>query len=136
MPNSPRLSDRTRATVPPLLAMAGIFALSSVPGSLPADVSGAYRVFLWVPPDVQNLLHVPVFGLLAALWQQAARRWRLRPGPSAALALGLTLAYAAFDEWYQLHVPGRYANLTDLSLDALGAVLGVGLMLLWQRRTP
>jgi VanZ family protein len=32
-----------------------------------------------------------------------------------------------FDEWHQSFVPGRFASLTDVVLNVLGAVLGIWL---------
>ena len=131
-------ADRTVATLLPLATMAAIFVLSSIPGSIAADDPASYRIFLWVPPDVQNVLHVPVFAVLAALWQRAAELWFDRVRLAAAFAWVTTVAYGGIDEWHQMHVPGRYASFTDLALDAVGASLGIGLVLVrrWRAQRP
>ena len=46
----------------------------------------------------------------------------------------LTLLFAFTDEFHQLFTPGRAFQLVDLLLDAFGALLGLGLYLLWARR--
>ena len=74
----------------PLAYMAGIFLLSSVPGEIHPEEPGMLRVFLWVPPDVQNLLHVPVFAGLAWLWCGSLQRLRLPQGTVIWLALVIT----------------------------------------------
>ena len=46
--------------------MAGIYWLSSLPGDDPGQ-AGLAGIIAWTPPALQNLLHVPLFGLLAWL---------------------------------------------------------------------
>ena len=43
---------------------------------------------------------------------------------TALLGIVLTTAYGATDEFHQMFVPGRYAEVKDLLADAIGAVLG------------
>lgn len=110
----------------PCLLMAALFASSSVPG----EVSGQEPdTMTWlvarVAPGVQNLLHVPAFGLLAWLWFRALSP-RCSPRATLAAGVGLTLAYALVDEWHQAHVPGRFPSAADLAADGLGAVLAAG----------
>jgi len=42
--------------------------------------------------------------------------------------------YALFDEIHQMFVPGRAFQLFDLSLDAVGIILGLGIFLILKRR--
>jgi VanZ family protein len=49
------------------------------------------------------------------------------PAASAIGACAIASAYGVFDEWHQSFVPGRYASLTDVTLDVAGAVLGIWL---------
>lgn len=118
----------------PLAFMAVLFASSSVPGEVTGpEAAGVTRWFAWVAPAIQNLLHVPAFGLLAWLWFQAlAPRYSRRV--TLAAGIGLTVAYALVDEWYQAYVPGRFPSATDLAADALGAVLAAGLYAAWHGR--
>ncbi len=114
-----------RSVIPALAWMALIFGLSSIPGVVHPDDDQIYSLFVWLPPDLQNLLHVPVFGMLAWLWQRAFRQSAARPALMDALAVVLTVAYGVLDEWHQAFVPGRYASFTDVLLDGTGALLGV-----------
>ena len=50
-------------------------------------------------------------------------------GRSVLLAWTLTVAYAASDELHQLFVPGRAGRLSDIGIDAAGALLGIALLL-------
>ena len=118
----------------PLAYMAGIFLLSSVPGEIHPEEPGMLRVFLWVPPDVQNLLHVPVYAGLAWLWCGSLQRLRLPQGTVIWLAFALTVGYGLLDELHQSFVPGRLANGADLLLNTLGAALAVWLFRRWPGR--
>lgn len=103
----------------PVLLMACLFGASSIPGDMPGEPPGPMA---WLPPGLQNLLHVPAFGLLAWLWIRGlAPRFRLRTRLVAGISL--TIAYALVDEWHQSYVPGRYSSATDVLADAAGAFL-------------
>lgn len=115
------------AMIPAFAWMALIFVLSSIPGVVHPDDSDVYSLFVWLPPDLQNLLHVPVFAVLAWLWQRALSKSTARLWSVDALAVVLTVAYGFVDEWHQSFVPGRYASLTDVALDGLGALIGIWL---------
>jgi VanZ family protein len=53
-------------------------------------------------------------------------RWR-----TALVAIAITVAYGASDEFHQLFVSGRSADLHDLAADASGAVLAAVLCWAW-----
>lgn len=120
MPNAARL--------PILYALAWmllIFVMSSVPGTVRPEDEEYYRVFLWLPPDVQNVLHVPVFGFLAWLWQRALSLVLATPRRADWGALAIAIGYGVVDEWHQTFVPGRYGSFTDLALDGIGALVAI-----------
>jgi len=72
--------------------------------------------------------HATAYGVLWALWWLATGR---RPW----LALALTVGYAISDEWHQTFVPGRHGQWFDVGVDALGALLAMGLTHpRWKRR--
>ena len=107
--------------------MAGLFALSSIPGTPEPDSGRLAQSLAWTPPALQNLLHLPAYGLLAWLWARLLIHTRLPRSRLLGLALALTLAYALFDEWHQSLVPGRYPSATDLLANALGATIALAL---------
>ena len=107
----------------PLAYMAGIFWTSSIPGQPSVEDPSVNIVFYLMPPELQNLLHVPMFGVLTWLWHWSLRAWLPRGAPLAAIAFVITFCYGVFDELHQLFVPGRYASLTDVVLNTLGAVI-------------
>ena len=111
--------------------MLGIFWLSSIPGDTEPQSGSGQGVIAWVPPALQNLLHVPMFGLLAWLWHWALRAWISRSELLTAAALGLAGGYGVLDELHQLEVAGRYASLTDLSLNLAGVGIALWAVHSW-----
>ena len=108
----------------PLLAWMGlIFYLSAQPDLPHPDVSWADLVF-------GSGAHAFVFGVLAVLWARVLGERR----HAVLVALLLTMLYAFSDEFHQGFVPGRYPDPWDLLCDGIGAVLALGLWLVWQRR--
>jgi VanZ family protein len=111
----------------PLAMMALLFWLSSIPGALYPDDPLVYRLFVWVPPNVQNLLHVPVFGALGWLAGWALQAWIPDVFAAVATAFIWAAGYGVLDEWHQSFVVGRYASLSDVLLDVAGVALGLWL---------
>lgn len=119
-----------RWTLIALAYMAALFLLSSIPGDQELG-----RRILFPPPAVQNLLHVPVYAGLTWIW------WKALASPKPAAKAGRILAAAAIaagygilDEIHQMHVPGRFASVTDALLNAAGAAAVVAWVLLRSRR--
>lgn len=111
--------------VPALLWMLGIFALSSQ-GSLPQA------------PGISSQLmavagHLIAFGVLAILiaWGTGIDFSPLSRRMLAAYAL--TVFYGVSDEIHQSFVPGRYATVQDVAIDAIGAAAGLSVMCLVDR---
>lgn len=102
--------------------MVAIFVLSSIPGK---GGGKAVRFIADLDPQLQNLLHIPLFALLQYLWLRALAAQGARGVGLFAGSLLITLGYGVFDEFHQSFVPGRYASLTDLLLNLTGALVGV-----------
>jgi VanZ family protein len=73
--------------------------------------------------------HAGVFAVLAVCIGLASgwrgwRGWRLM-----LLMMGSTLLLGGLDEWHQFYLPGRHAQWEDLVADALGGLIGAGLVL-------
>jgi len=118
--------------VVPLAYIAAIFALSSIPDTATPE-TGLERVLHWASPELQNLLHIPLFGGLAWCWHWGLRSWVKQERWRFGAALAVTLIYAVLDEIHQLGVPGRFGSLTDVALNAVGAVLVLTVMAARQR---
>jgi len=105
---------------PVILWMALIFYLSGR-----SDIS--------IPSGTDKSLHGFGYTMLALLIVRA-----LAGGLPARITIGTMLAavliattYAATDEFHQMFVPGRTADVRDWIADALGAAVGVGICWLW-----
>src|SRR5574341_1204407 len=93
-----------------------IFALSSIPGQALPHV----RVS-------DKLIHTGEYGLLGLLMCRALTA-QLTTWPRsriALLSLLVAIFYGATDEFHQLFVPARSAELADLAADSVGVTLAV-----------
>lgn len=113
---------------PPLILMAIIFVLSSIPGQLESE---GLKFLTDIDPQLQNMLHVPLFGTLQILWLKALTKRGLSGWKNIVACLAISLAYGCFDELHQMLVPGRYASLIDLFLNFTGIVIGTLVFMLW-----
>jgi VanZ family protein len=96
---------------PPLLLMAVIFALSAQP-----DLNSGLGTWDTIG---RKLVHMASYGLLWWLW------WRALGRRAPALAVAITLTYAATDELHQHFVPGRHGTPVDVAIDAAGVALAM-----------
>ena len=112
-----------RAWGPALLWATVLFLLSAVPG---AGAPG------WVPVN-DKVAHLGLYAVLGATLALGRRRSRGEVPHAWLLALGIL--YGATDEWHQMYVPGRSAELADWLADIAGVVLGYGTTQLLLGRT-
>jgi VanZ family protein len=109
----------------PVCTMMGIiFFLSHTP----AD---SFRLPL--PPGTDKLIHIIIYGILAAAAIVAFdRRTRIERSLKVALLVVLfCLVYGLLDELHQSYIPGRDASIADVVADGVGACL---FCLFWQRK--
>ncbi len=106
--------------VGPLFLMALIFVESSIPMD---GGPGNIQFLTDLDPNLQNLLHIPLYGLLAYLWLRAFHALGLGLWQTIVLSLLITIGYGGFDEVHQSFVPGRYAGLLDICLNTTGALM-------------
>ena len=129
---SVRVVSRRLSVVVPVLCMGLILMVASIPADHGEEVQRRLLRFLLLPSLLQNLAHIPAYALLAFLW-----RWSLdaytRARTAVIMALVLTIGFGIFQEFYQSLIPGRYASLSDVLSDALGAVLGIWVFS-WMRK--
>jgi VanZ family protein len=72
-----------------------------------------------IPSPWDKFAHAGTFGVIAlSLWLAAGRRWLFA-------CAGLALTLACYDEWRQLMLPGREADLYDLLANTAGIALAV-----------
>jgi VanZ family protein len=99
--------------------MGVIYYLSSQPGR---DVPMLFQ-------GQDKLMHLVIFGILGFLLTGAVRAarhgYRARP---FWFVVALVMFYGIADEFHQLFVPGRSADIYDMLADSVGGLLGAGLM--------
>ncbi len=105
--------------LPVILWATMIFCLSSLSFETSPEMPGFLERYRLDKP-----VHLVLFGTLSWLLLQATRRGgTLRLPAAAVLAIFVTSAYGASDEWHQTFVPGRYASVADWAADTAGAVI-------------
>jgi VanZ family protein len=115
--------------LPVIAYMAMLFYLSSL-STLPA------------PPGKISYegVHVLAYAGLAVVTARALARgrWRHVTARIVAGAVAISTAYGLSDEYHQSFVAGRDASAIDLLADAIGSILGTGLLWAWGiiRRRP
>lgn len=82
---------------------------------------------------VRKLAHFTIYALLGSLIFLACCKRRLSSGKCLVWAMVLCILYAITDEWHQYDVPGRGAQLSDVLLDSLGAIIGILFMYIIRR---
>lgn len=86
---------------------------------------------------VRKLAHMTEFALLGACWTAALTR--IESGGCSAkktricYVLLICILTAMVDETIQAFVPGRGSLVTDVWIDTLGAVIGMGILCLFRR---
>jgi VanZ family protein len=105
---------RASLWLPPLVYMAAIYQVSSQSAPLPEVAA-----IVW-----DKALHAIEYAGLAFLLGRAFAGEGFGRVASIALAVLLTCAYGASDEWHQLFTPGRDSDLFDWAADTLGAGIG------------
>lgn len=99
---------------------------------MPADVQ--YEVLHQCDHVIRKCAHALEYLLLGILVQVALNATRLRgskqssharPSLIAATSLAICVLYATTDEIHQLFVPGRAGMISDVGIDACGAIVGV-----------
>ena len=93
-----------------------IFILSSIPGRSLPNIGALNH---------DKLLHATVYAVLGGLCFVAAKK-TFATGPTGIVVVAVAIAtlYGLTDEFHQLFVPGRSADLQDAAADATGALAG------------
>lgn len=95
-----------------------LFFISSLPGT-----AGPENPFSSLPSFLQNLLHVPAFGILSFLWILTLKAHQYHRRVVIAGSVFLSGIYGVILEYYQAFIPGRHASMMDILLNLVGAVI-------------
>jgi VanZ family protein len=107
----------------PLILMALIFIESSIPMD---GGPGNIKLLTNLNPNLQNMLHIPLYACLSFLWLRAFSRLMVNTSVGMVLTFFFTILYGCIDEIHQIFVPGRYGGLLDIYLNMLGGITGFG----------
>jgi glycopeptide antibiotics resistance protein len=99
-----------------------LFATSLVPMDRP--IEGLGFIFA-IEPTLQNLLHIPVYMVLAILWLQVLQPREMPGRRKVVLVFLLSSLIGILTELIQTTVPGRYPSLLDAAFNVLGSGLGI-----------
>jgi VanZ family protein len=104
--------------------MLGLFLLSSL-----SAVDGLSCAKL--SAGVGNLVHIPLYAVLGGLLYRAFSKQQILLRLGYVWTIGAL--FAVSDEIHQTFVPGRTFSMTDIDLDLLGLVIGIVVVILFQR---
>jgi hypothetical protein len=117
---------KIRAWLPAIL-WAGMLFFLSAQSILPAIAPSV--------PNFDKVEHFGAYGLLGILVFDAVRRTTTLALPKAALvAILITSAYGASDEFHQSFVPNRSCDVWDWTADTFGGILGVVVFTAYESR--
>jgi hypothetical protein len=112
----------------PAFGMMGlIFFFSSIPGQ-------EFPPLGWWEWLVTNGGHALGYAMLSAAFVYGLSADQPAAPRQLALAVLLAVLYSFSDEFHQAFVPGRTPSLMDLGVDAIGALVGVGVWMYERRR--
>ena len=113
--------------------MVGIFLFSVLPGY---DTIGDSALLNWgVKGSLANSLHVAVYAGLTWLWCRYLESRSLHIRTAALLAVVVAMTYGTLNEWAQLYVPGRTADVGDVVFNFVGTLGGAWIAVLASRRS-
>jgi len=98
-----------------------LFATSLVPMDRP--IEGLEFVFA-IKPTLQNLLHIPLYMVLAILCLQVLQPYALPGRTKVIMAIVLPSLIGILNELTQIAVPGRYLSSLDAICNVIGSILG------------
>ena len=102
----------------PILLMIAMLVVDSIPGTPSANQAVNLN---WLSSTTQNLLHTPVYTLLAGLWL-----WALSLSTrNKIITAAICVSFALTEEFYQSYVPGRTGSLSDILLDIVGIAIAL-----------
>ena len=101
-----------------------LFGISLIPMDRP--IEGLGFIFA-IEPTTKNLLHIPVYMLLAILWLQVLQPHEMSGRSKIVLVFLLSSLIGILTEVIQTKVPGRYPSALDATSNILGSIFGIAL---------
>jgi VanZ family protein len=99
-----------------------LLASSLIP--MDRDIEGL-QFIIDLKPTIQNLLHIPMYIVLAILFLQILQNYQIEGWKGNILVFLGCGCFGIINEIIQIVVPGRYGGLTDIGLNLIGTIVGI-----------
>ena len=99
-----------------------IFSTSLISADL--DTMG-FEFLLEMKAHLFNLIHIPLFMVLAIIWLQIVRPYSLSAWKKISSALLFSIFISTVYELIQMAIPGRSASSIDIGCNLLGVLTGI-----------
>jgi hypothetical protein len=99
-----------------------LLASSLIP--MDRDIEGL-QFIIDLKPTIQNLLHIPMYIVLAILFLQILQNYQIEGWKGNILGFLGCGCFGIINEIIQIVVPGRYGGLTDIGLNLIGTIIGI-----------
>lgn len=110
-----------------------ILATSMIP--MDRDIK-SLQFIIDLKPAIQNLLHIPMFAILAILLLQLLKNHHIEGRRRMVLVIFSCVCFGFMNELIQLAIPGRYAGLLDMVFNIIGVFAGIILYVLAEKSKP
>jgi glycopeptide antibiotics resistance protein len=110
-----------------------LLASSAIPMDRPIK---GLQFIIDLKPTIQNLLHIPMFAILAVLFLQILKNYQVEGWKRNLWILLCAVCFGVINEVIQIAVPGRYAGITDIVLNLIGAIVGILIYSLVEKSKP
>ena len=88
------------------------------------DIQGL-QFIIDLKPAIQNLLHIPMYIVLAILFLQILQNYQIEGWKAYILVFLSSGFFGIINEIIQIVIPGRYGGLMDIYLNLVGAIIGI-----------
>jgi VanZ family protein len=105
-----------------LIYMFLLLASSAIP--MDREILGLQFV-IDLKPTIQNLLHIPMYMVLAIFFLQVLQNYQIDGWRRNVLVLLGAGFVGILSEFIQIAVPGRYGGLSDIGLNFIGTITGI-----------
>ena len=106
-----------------------------ISSSIPMDANqDNIKILTALTPTFQNILHIPLYGVLAYLWLNSFNKHGTVIAKNIFITLLITILYSILDEFHQTFVPGRYGSILDILFNIIGITCGTVFFFLLQSK--
>ncbi|MBQ7583220.1 MAG: VanZ family protein [Lachnospiraceae bacterium] len=97
------------------------------------DSSGQREAAMLLEPYVREAAHAAEYAILFIAVVIAVSAFISDDLKASLISICICFLYSCTDEWHQLHVQGRSAELVDILLDTAGAFIAMIIYNIWRR---